>query len=568
MDLQQEIQLDREWGVVSLRRLHSAKILVDRERLNVTVAVYQGDGAKRKWQRDVKNYMTVRHPNIVQLYGTATYGNVHAAVFHDDLMPLQHFRDRYRDSHFSSVYIKVYTRIEFDSTIISGPPFNIFCRSMIAHFSYVAQLAGSAWTSYRAHGLEILVGEISEGAVIDSLTLEQYHAISYWVLSIYRSMSISPSQSVNLGSVYHCPSHNTFDDVVEIAWLPNTEFWSNISWHGSGNGLRFGELMAGGWTRLESNDMVDRMAWVEFSTSDNGLWLSQANHIFTALQISSNLQHYVILCRVYFELTLSASEGDSPQGFLFLCPLKHFHTGPSLKWPDSPAYWSLDKSGAGQLTPEDAANLGFPSVLSTNILGFSWDASVYAGLRQFHKAKGFDPDSQDVARHLGHELYQVSGPFAHIDEVYSDKADDGNETGQNPIDEQLENGTLMDNDEEYFNNTGDSDETKQFPIHGEFDAVAGSTLMDPRMDLVVDSTHLLVFQEIVDSTRMGPAETLNKALIYNTVIHCTSALIHVSVVSLRRFVLSKALDSCSVDGTVIWSACLAGGLVEVQGAIL
>jgi hypothetical protein len=51
------------------------------------------------------------------------------------------------------------------------------------------------------------------------------------------------------------------------------------------------------------------------------------------------------------------------------------------------------------------------------IYGKCWDASFYAGLRQFHQAKGFDPNSQDVARHLGHSLYQlaaeVDAPFAH-----------------------------------------------------------------------------------------------------------------------------------------------------------
>ncbi|KAJ7486380.1 hypothetical protein B0H11DRAFT_2015954 [Mycena galericulata] len=48
-----------------------------------------------------------------------------------------------------------------------------------------------------------------------------------------------------------------------------------------------------------------------------------------------------------------------------------------------------------------------------------WDASVvYAGLRKFHTGKGFDPDSQDVARHLEQPLYKLSpdedAPFAHI----------------------------------------------------------------------------------------------------------------------------------------------------------
>jgi hypothetical protein len=106
-------------------------------------------------------------------------------------------------------------------------------------------------------------------------------------------------------------------------------------------------------------------------------------------------------------------------GFLFLCPERDFQTGPSsFRWPACPAYWSLDSSGVERLSAEDATALGFPFIsLHTEVRGRSWDTSVYAGLRLFHQAKGFDPDSQDVARHLGHALYQLTpeadGPFAH-----------------------------------------------------------------------------------------------------------------------------------------------------------
>jgi hypothetical protein len=62
--------------------------------------------------------------------------------------------------------------------------------------------------------------------------------------------------------------------------------------------------------------------------------------------------------------------------------------------------------------------LGFPSIsLSTVIHGKSWDDGVYVGFRQFQQAKGFDPDSQDVAWHLDHPIFQLAGemdiPFAH-----------------------------------------------------------------------------------------------------------------------------------------------------------
>ncbi|KAJ6462852.1 hypothetical protein C8R45DRAFT_789425, partial [Mycena sanguinolenta] len=72
-------------------------------------------------------------------------------------------------------------------------------------------------------------------------------------------------------------------------------------------------------------------------------------------------------------------------------------------------YWSLDPSGIDRLSPDDAIQLGFLTFeLTAKAYRSYWDASVYEGLRQFHHAKGFDPYSQDVARHLGHPLYGLS----------------------------------------------------------------------------------------------------------------------------------------------------------------
>ncbi|KAJ7340596.1 hypothetical protein DFH08DRAFT_1082209 [Mycena albidolilacea] len=155
---------------------------------------------------------------------------------------------------------------------------------------------------------------------------------------------------------------------------------------------------------------------------DPTYWLSQANHIFKHLRISSNSEDSVVLHCVSFDISISWTTADPPEGFLFLCPPEDFRVSPSsFKWPECPAYWSLDPFGADPSCWEDAANLGFPSLqLCTQITGPSWDASVYAGICQFHQGKGFDPDSQDVALHLVHLLYELPSethiPFAHIDD--------------------------------------------------------------------------------------------------------------------------------------------------------
>ncbi|KAF7374310.1 hypothetical protein MSAN_00314300 [Mycena sanguinolenta] len=88
INLQREIWQDDE-GVIRLRRLYSAKI--EGSDATRTVAMYQGDGAEQVWRRDIAKYMALRHPNIVQLFGIASCGNTHAAIFHDDFIPIQQF---------------------------------------------------------------------------------------------------------------------------------------------------------------------------------------------------------------------------------------------------------------------------------------------------------------------------------------------------------------------------------------------------------------------------------------------------------------------------------------------
>ncbi|KAK7006254.1 hypothetical protein R3P38DRAFT_3602152, partial [Favolaschia claudopus] len=144
-------------------------------------------------------------------------------------------------------------------------------------------------------------------------------------------------------------------------------------------------------------------------------WLCQANHIFGRLGINSNLQNYVLLDSVDFVLHLKPCANIAPrnlsgEGYLFLCPLADFQIYPGvLKWPQCPAYWATDPDGAEQLSTELAAELGLPAIeVSTELRARSWNDSAYAGLREFYQEKGFDPDSQDLARYLRQPLYQLS----------------------------------------------------------------------------------------------------------------------------------------------------------------
>ncbi|KAJ7472528.1 hypothetical protein FB451DRAFT_298398, partial [Mycena latifolia] len=153
----------------------------------------------------------------------------------------------------------------------------------------------------------------------------------------------------------------------------------------------------------------------------------QANHIFNHLGISSNHRDYVFLHEIQYYLRLYGTSDSIPSGYLFLCPLADLQSDSlsHFRHPECVAYWSLDPSGVERLGMEEAEQLGFPAFeLETKAWGNSWDESVYIGIREFHQAKGFDPDSLDVALEVGYPLYQLSADahslFAHADEIDSE----------------------------------------------------------------------------------------------------------------------------------------------------
>ncbi|KAJ6462861.1 hypothetical protein C8R45DRAFT_1177636, partial [Mycena sanguinolenta] len=407
--------------------MHSAKARIDGQKSWVTVAMYQGDGA----EEDIAKYMSLRHPNIVQICGAASSNGVHATLFNDDLIPLQEVLDRHRGSHFSMVYVYaccVCNLLVSDLTCHKNQDFAEAFNYLLSAFqrefysddctSWIRYSTGrlcteltpandSVWLDSFPFEALALSGIYSLSAsaetittLIDSLTLEQYHHICNWNLRQYRHFNLPASTTVNLGAVFHC-SGDQLEDSVEIAFLPTLA--PRISdWTISRGGT--GEVMPNGWTRFQSGDVFNHTLSILFSIYTNReTWLSQANHIFRRLRIMANFEDYVCLYHIEFQLKIFRTTEDSPPGFLFLCPTEQFPSSPSaFRWPACPAYWSLDPSGVDRLGAEDATQLGFPPFeLTTEAAGWSWDPSVYEGLRQFHEAKGFDPYSQDVARHLG-----------------------------------------------------------------------------------------------------------------------------------------------------------------------
>ncbi|KAF7337164.1 hypothetical protein MVEN_02154400 [Mycena venus] len=415
---------------VPVRRVHSAQV----EGRSITAVVYQGEGAEEDWRRDLEKHMSLWHPNIIQIYGTASARGKHATLYHDELIPFQHFRDLYRHSHFLTVYLYACSNLDYqeaDNYFWSkfqqdlwspGCTFWIrrstgqLCIELIPNWNRADldfNLAQDAVT-HRIQGNYLLSASVTDALVIDALTLETYYEICHYYLDHPRHISISTPIPVKPGSVIHYSSSSQPEDLTEIVSMPVPCYIRH--WRRPNSLIGDGMKMKNGWTRFRSNNAFNaRVMTCVYPQFCRGAfhdwWLAQANHVFSRLGITSNLEDYVLV------------NNDPPAGFLFLCPGDDFQTGPlSFRWPDCPAYWSLDPWGVDRLSMEEATQLGFPLIQqTTEVWGCHWDDRVYAGLRHFDQGKGFDPDSQDVARHLGYPLFKLSSkigpPFAHVLDV-------------------------------------------------------------------------------------------------------------------------------------------------------
>ncbi|KAJ7018582.1 hypothetical protein C8F04DRAFT_1198799 [Mycena alexandri] len=210
----------RRQGQTFVRRMYSAHIQGCKS--NMAVTLYQGDGAKDRWKEDISQYSELRHPYLAQLYGIVSTANLHAVVFHDDLIPYTELLEKYRNSHLSTVFFWACMDSDF---------------SLRAQFSqdvdrYISSLSGTslaweectAWirpstgrlcldhtppeTNPLAHAYVYDVprppgtslckppAEAEMITLITSMSLHDYHEICYWHPSRERYWPISTDESV------------------------------------------------------------------------------------------------------------------------------------------------------------------------------------------------------------------------------------------------------------------------------------------------------------------------------------------------------------------------------------
>ncbi|KAJ7143691.1 hypothetical protein C8R44DRAFT_845892 [Mycena epipterygia] len=414
IDLRREIRLSSPLGVVhhrpvrgSVRRIYSGRI--DGRNSDMTVALYQGQKAEKEWRRDLSRYSGLRHPNFLQIFAIAVSATIRGIIAHDDLIPYYEFVEQYQHSRLLNIYIVGRTETEFwDANQYFEETFQ---RSFLEtrRTDWIRRSTGQLCLDLTPSDLPempVIISQRrersrldtivpldhpnSEAAVIHSLGPHQFHERMYHSIP----PTLVAEAELDLGAVIYYPMGSQLEG-IEIASMPYADTYAlpcvtKVQ----------GEIIRDGWIRYNACDVYDTILDFPVALEEPDSWLCQANHIFHRLQITSNYEDY-------------APTKDPPPGYLFVSDRQ---SGPtSFRWPDRRAYWSLDPSGARSLTTAQATRLGFPSIYwARQVYIRSWDDSVYAAVRKFHEAKGFDPDSQDLVRHMDYPLYRISDDIMEV----------------------------------------------------------------------------------------------------------------------------------------------------------
>ncbi|KAJ6530455.1 hypothetical protein DFH09DRAFT_149945 [Mycena vulgaris] len=454
IDLRSEIRLNTKYGGVNLRsgsgsvrRMYSARIKGCKP--NMTVAMYQGESAEEEWRRDIRQHSHLRHPNIIQLFGTVCTPNVYATVWLDDLMPTkQLLEESALKSPMLPIYLIACMSEEADVSTTIPAVTGIWLRN-VEFTTWIRRATGRFCVELRpnpewsdptvdvsaplSRATPSLLQHPQDSEIVASLSLRHYH----FLCAVLIDLSFAAHESLKPGTVYYCPPEWDLSDVAEVASCGLGAMCDG--WRLSGNYRDLGKgVMEDGWTRMHSSEF--ETAWLvcfwraEGIYGVNGIeeyWLAQANYIFAHTNTTSNLEDYMLIRDVYYRFEKGAVSEPIPSGYLFLCPVADLRSDTGrFRIPNCAAYWSLDPSGLDRMSRDEEQQAGFPTAeLKMQARGRRWEDSDYAGLRRFHAGKGFDPDSQEIARHLGYPLFELS---SELDSPYVRESESADEPSWDP----------------------------------------------------------------------------------------------------------------------------------------
>ncbi|KAJ7787198.1 hypothetical protein B0H14DRAFT_287941 [Mycena olivaceomarginata] len=222
------------------------------------------------------------------------------------------------------------------------------------------------------------------------------------------------------------------------------------------------EGMPAGWTRVEypdnlgSNHLV-ACCTIKYHAESNveKWWLSQQAYVHKHLQgvivadvplrFITSIHFDCILDHQLDAFTLRGTfmtDAPSSKVYLFLFnPQVEVLDGQLtvINLPDAEKYyWSFDPAGLDQLTHEIAEDIGLPTPKFTiRPWGLFLEEEQTNLIREFHAAKGFDPESPDAAIAMGYPLVDIQSIKKSAQELTEQHSTIGPDTDSDEVEDEI-----------------------------------------------------------------------------------------------------------------------------------
>ncbi|ESK86046.1 hypothetical protein Moror_9382 [Moniliophthora roreri MCA 2997] len=431
-----------------------------------TAIVYEGEDARKLWREDFRHFSRNKKPGSFQLFGI-NQSAIPALIFHHELIPCAHFFNK--KSIWMDIYInQLRTNMECSEdnlwmntaggVLFSGPDGpeapgfasdadesivvpttvdmlkNDTCVRFFANFgsSVDGSVLVCAWQNLEFTYLDNLFLATAEDQSKDSDHPDWSSAAHPYLRDLWRN----PPDHLPMNIISRLRFDTVYSPSMEVVarWPPGAgSLWVRRAY--GRERLVEGTVLDSGLTRFELDltrgGEVHLEAVYEWRRFWEG-WLSQSPRGFNAVDVTEGKENFVIVDPPFLEIrstrhpanfhTLRNDEHlieETPPTpiYLFLHPLPMSVSELVLWIERRPYFWSLDKTGQSWMSEEECDRWGLP-VLTPQVNYFSsdtsvrlrsWPTYVYAGLRDWQKARGFDPTTSDWARELGYPELEVVG---------------------------------------------------------------------------------------------------------------------------------------------------------------
>ncbi|KAI3619467.1 hypothetical protein WG66_012811 [Moniliophthora roreri] len=441
----------------SARRTIYTVELVNRQS-KYTAMVYEGENAQDFWEMDLRQFSRNKKPGSFQLFGI-NQSAIPALIFHHELIPCAHFFDG--TSIWMDIYIQ-HLRVNMGCSqnnlwmntaggvLFSGPD--------------GPEAPGLASDAVESIAVPTTVDMLKDdtcvrfflnfGSSVDDSVLEcacltnGYTYLGNLFLATAEGHQSKDSDHPNCSSMTypylrdlwrHLPVNVIGGLQFDAVYSPSMDVIAKwpagagslwVWWEYGRKGLVEETVLDSELTRfkldLTRGGEVHLQSVYEWRKFRKG-WLSQSSRVFNTVDVTGGKENFFVVDPPFLEIrstrhpTASRTlrnrkrpvRKTSPTRiYLFLHPLPMTVSG-LVSWIEGrPYFWSFDETGQSRMSEEECDGWGLPMLmLSTryNARLRSWPTYVYTGLRDWQKARGFDPATSDWARELGYPEWEIVG---------------------------------------------------------------------------------------------------------------------------------------------------------------